>query len=342
MPIEIIKTLPAPCGHELVLFEITNDAGASIRVMNYGATLVAARMPDRRGRLGDVLLGLDDSLQYLTNPSYLGGTVGRYANRIAGARFRLAGVEYHLEANDGRNCNHGGFSGFDKKWHDYELTGDGIIFHGSSPDGEGGFPGNIEYSAGYHLAEDNVLRMEFAASSDRPTPLSLTNHAYFNLAGKPCHVSGHDLVVYAERYLEATGEHLPTGRILNVEGSSCDFRKGMNIGEAMKVREGGGYNTCFVFPSKGDGGLLKQAALTERVSGRTLEVWSGLPGLQFYTGDYLAAPHNAFAGVALEAQFLPDSPNQSHFPSCMVCPGKNYRKEIEYRFLVDGDQSGMT
>jgi aldose 1-epimerase len=338
MPVEIIKTLPAPCGRELVLFEVTNGAGASVRVMNYGATLVAARMPDRRGRLGDVLLGFDDLLSYLSNPCYLGSTVGRYANRIAGARFHLSGIEYHLDANDGRNCNHGGFSGFDKKWHDHELTDEGVIFRGSSPDGEGGFPGHVEYSVGYRLTEDKGLRMSFRASVDRLTPLSLTNHSYFNLTGSLCDIAGHDLAVYSDKYLEATDEYLPTGRILDVEGSGHDFTEGKKIGEAIKNKnDGSGYNTCYVFSRHETGGMTRQAALVEHDSGRMLEVWSDLPGLQLYTGDYLTAPHDAFSGVALEAQFFPDSPNQAHFPSCVLSPGEDYHHEIEYRFFVVQD-----
>ena len=315
---------------------VTLDHGrVRARCTNFGATLVSLEVPDRAGELGDVVLGFDSLAEYESerNP-YCGGVVGRCANRIGGARFTLDGREVRLTANEGANHLHGGARGFDRRlWTTREARGSSVHFDLHSADGDEGYPGALDVSAGYHLgpvAEGQstfVVGVQLLAHVHAPTPCSPTQHGYFNLAGSGS-VLDHTLEVFASRYVVVDAELVPTGELASVAGTPFDFRRPRRIGAriaALEATPARGYDVCFVLD--GAGWHAPAARLHDPRSGRTLEIHTQQPGLQLYTGNRLdglrgkrGARHERFAGACLETQGLPDAVNHPHFPSVVLRP----------------------
>ena len=302
--------------------------GVRVRVLSYGGIVQSAEVPDRDGRPADVVLGFPDLDGYVRNPGpYLGALVGRYANRIAGARFALDGHTYALEANNGPNCLHGGERGFDKRVWEAEPVEHGVRLFRVSPHGEGGFPGRLEVSATYTLDTDGALRIGYEAVTDAPTVVNLTSHTYWNLAGSG-NAGGHELRIAASRFTPVDAGLIPTGALEDVDGTRFDFR------ESRKA--GSGYDHNFVLDKGVTGTPEKVAELYDAASGRFLTVATTEPGLQLYTADHLDAPFTAGQGIALETQHFPDSPNRPEFPSTQLRPGEVYRSQSVYGFGARG------
>lgn len=316
------------------VYRLRNNRGAYVEVADYGATLVSFVIPGRDGMSVNLILSCENREDYLTDTFYLGSTVGRYANRISNARFSLNGVTHLLDKNDGNNSNHGGFNGFHTKLFGAEEKAGKLVLSCQSPDGEGGFPGNLSFSVTYALSDDNTLEIEYRAVSDRETVFNPTSHAYFNLSGHKKEILDHELKVFADRYLETDHEFIPTGRILPVKNSAFDFREYKTIAAMMSLKKEPlkGYNTCF---SCHPGGELKQmASLRDPSSGNRVTVSSTMPGIQVYTGDYLSGKHRPFTGIALEAQFFPDAPNHPEFKNCILKPGIHAIHKITFEAAV--------
>ena len=315
-----------------MLLKLQNAGGASIEVCNRGAALVSVVVPDRSGKLENIILRYNRMEDYLSDKFYLGSTVGRFANRIAKAQFRLNGKDYLLDKNDGNNSNHGGFAGFHSRIFDHRKEDDKIVFSCFSRDGEGGFPGNLQLKVIYSFSDKNELSIEYRAIADQETVFNPTNHAYFNLSAGKTTVLDHELKVYADCYLETNDEFIPTGKILPLADSAFDFSDYRKISALMPLKKEilPGYNTYFICNSNDEPKRI--ASLRDPVSGRCIDVYATMPGIQVYTGDYLSEPFYPFAGLALEAQYYPDSPNHIHFPSCVLRPNKETRSLIKYVF----------
>lgn len=318
----------------LETYKLQNKDGAYIEVANYGATLVSVVVPDKDGKLENVVLSYEDINDYLTDQFYLGSTIGRVANRISNAQFMLDGRVYLLNKNDGLNSNHGGYTGFNKQYFSVEEKDDKLIFKYLSKDGEGGFPGNLQLMVTYSFSEYNVLTIEYNAVSDMRTVFNPTNHSYFNLASEKNNVLSHELKIYGEEYLESNKEFLPTGRIRSMDETGFDFRDFKRLGEIMlkKEEEIPGYNTYFI--SNSDEEIKLLASLKDEQSGRQVDVYSDMPGVQVYTGDYLSAPFKPHSGIAIEAQIFPDAPNHPNFPTCVIDANKEVKHLIKYKFTV--------
>ncbi|MDH6519336.1 aldose 1-epimerase [Streptomyces sp. SAI-135] len=299
-------------------------AGVRVRILSYGGIVQSVEVPDRDGRTADVVLGFAGLEGYLEHPEpYLGAFIGRYANRIAGARFELDGVTYALAPNNAPGSLHGGERGFDKRVWDMEPAGEhGVRLSRVSPHGEEGFPGRLEVSGTYGLDESGALRISYEAVTDAPTLVNLTNHSYFNLAGSG-NAGGHELRVDASRFTPVDADLIPTG-IEEVEGTRFDFR------QARKV--GAGYDHNLVLDKGLTAEAVEVAELYDPASGRVLTVATTEPGLQLYTADHLTEPFSPGDGVALETQHFPDSPNRPEFPGTVLRPGEVYRSETVYRF----------
>lgn len=323
-----------------VVLRLTNNSGAYVEALSYGATLVSVVVPDRYGCLENVALSYPSVQDYLTDDCYLGSTVGRFANRISGARFTLNGQTFFLDKNDGENSNHGGFAGFSKKMFTCRESAGSIIFAAHSADGEGGFPGNVSVEVAYSFNNSNELLIAYRLTSDKDTVVNLTNHAYFNLCPRVKSILAHELMVDADRYLEFDERFLPTGSLLPVARSDFDFSRYRSIGEMMRRKREPhirGYNAYFAGRCADKKGMRRLASLREGASGRQLEVYATAPGVQLYTGDYLHGAHQPFAGLCLEAQGYPDAPNHPHFPSCVLLANQEYRQAIRYRFGVTAE-----
>jgi aldose 1-epimerase len=325
---------------------LRNSAGVEAEVMAYGASILSLRTPDRAGRLANIVLGLEQPRAYLAGTPFLGATVGRYANRIAGGRFTLDGVEHRLSRNDGRHTLHGGAQGFDKRaWSAAAIDGpdeSGVRFSYLSEDGEEGFPGAVSAQATYRLTRAG-LSIEFEATTTAPTPISLANHAYFNLSGDPGReILDHLLSVPAERFTPVDAELIPTGELRPVAGTPFDFRRPTPIGERIdeddeQLRLAGGYDHNWALDAPQDGAMRTAAVLAHPQSGRTLEVRTTQPGLQVYSGNMLdARPLARRTGVCLETQRFPDSPNQPLFPSAILRPSEVYAERTLLVFGVMG------
>lgn len=335
-------------GTPVEIFTLTNAHGLRARIMTYGAILVSLEIPDRNGVPADVLLGFDDLQGYLGTHPYFGAIIGRYGNRIAGARFSLDGVEYRLPANDNGNTLHGGIKGFDKVvWKGEAVKfahGTGVKLTYLSKDGEEGFPGNLAVTVIYTLTDANELEIRYEATTDKKTPVNLTNHAYWNLKGEGRgDVLGHVLQLEADKItaVDSPKTLIPTGEIVPVAGTPFDFTAPHAIGERIARVEGGGYDHNFVLRS-GGGTLAQAARVEEPESGRVLEIWTDQPGIQLYTGNFLDGSvvgkgghaygrHYAFC---LETQHFPDSPNHPNFPSTILEPGQTYRTVTVHKFSV--------
>ncbi|MDH6227131.1 MULTISPECIES: aldose epimerase family protein [Streptomyces] len=306
-------------------------AGVRVRVLSYGGIVQSVETPDRDGRTADVVLGFDELDGYLkfTGPFY-GALIGRYANRIGGARFTLDGVEHVLPRNDGPNCLHGGDEGYDKRVWRVEPDGDHALrLSRVSPAGEGNFPGRLELSAVYALEEDGSLSLAYEAVTDAPTVVNLTNHSYWNLAGAGSGTArGHRLRLEASRYTPVDDANIPVGGPAEVAGTRFDFRgaDGRLTGE--------GYDHNFVLDKGVSAEALPVGEMWEESTGRVLTVATTEPGMQVYTGDFLQGPFAPGDGVALETQHFPDSPNRPDFPSTVLRPGETFRSRTVYGFAT--------
>jgi len=333
-------------GQAVSLFTLTNAHGLRARITNYGCTIVALETPDRDGRLADIVLGFDDVARYPGGP-YFGAIIGRFANRIAGARFTLAGREYRLAANNGPNHVHGGIKGFDKRvWTPRIIPRDGreaLQLAYLSPDGEEGYPGNLDCAVIYDLNDQDEFVLEYSATTDRPTHVNLTNHSYFNLVGAGRgDILGHELTLGADAYTPSDAELIPTGEIRPVDGTPFDFREPRAIGERID-QLGGGYDHNYCLRGGGGERPAFCARLREPAGGRMLEVYTTTPGVQLYTCSFADAPiigkagraYGRHAAVCLETQHYPDAPNRPHFPSTELGAGQTYRQVTIWRFRHD-------
>jgi len=342
---EIFGSLPD--GTPVDIYSLKNEAGLEARVMTYGATLVSLKVPDRGGAFADVNLGFDTLAGYLGTHPYFGVIVGRYANRIAKARFTLDGVEYSLAPNNNGNTLHGGLKGFDKVvWTAEALQvadGVGLRLTYLSQDGEEGYPGNLAVTVVYMLTNANELEIRYEAATDKKTPVNLTNHAYWNLKGEGNgDILGHVLRLEADRItaVDSAVNLIPTGEILPVAGTPFDFTSPHAIGERI-ARVEGGYDHNFVLKS-GGGTLALAARVEEPGSGRVLEIWTDQPAIQLYTGNFLdgtvigkgGKAYQKHHGLCLETQHFPDSPNHPNFPSTILEPGRTYRTTTVHKFFV--------
>jgi aldose 1-epimerase len=331
------------------LYTLTNKTGMVAKVITYGALLTELRVPDRQGTLSDVVLGFGDLAKYEAGHPYFGATVGRVGNRIAKGRFTLDGTQYELATNNGPNHLHGGNKGFDKRvWKAQPLqTADGaaVTFTYVSPDGEEGYPGTLTSTLTYTLTDRNELRLDYTATTDKATPVNLTHHSYFNLAGEGSgDILGHELSIRADKYTPVDDTLIPTGQLAPVDGTVMEFRKPTTIGARIAKVPGappGGYDHNYVLLS-GGGALASAAVVSEPRSGRVMEVLTTEPGLQFYSGNFLDGTLVGKAGVAykqhfgfcLETQHFPDSVNRANFPSTILRPGTTYKTTTVYRFSV--------
>jgi aldose 1-epimerase len=334
-----------PDGSAVDRFVLTNGR-VEVGLMSYGAAIISVRAPDRNGRIDDVVLGFDTLDDYLTRSRFFGTVVGRVGNRIARGRFTLDGVEYQLAVNNGANHLHGGNRGFDKVvWRTEPFEHDGatgVAFSYTSVDGEEGYPGMLETSVTCTLTPGNELVLRYHATCDKPTPVNLTNHSYFNLAGRGHgDILRHQLTLDADRYTPVDETMIPTGEIAGVEGTPFDFRTPAAIGARIdgadeQLRRGNGYDHNFVL-NGAPGALHLAASVLEPESGRTLQVSTTEPGVQFYSGNNLDPARNGFdrrGAFCLETQHFPDSPNHALFPSTILRPGRTYESTTVFIFGV--------
>lgn len=314
---------------------LTNASGESVSLLDYGATIHAVHVRDKNGELRDVCLGYRSVGEYETNEGYIGATVGRYANRIAGGRFTLGGKEYTLFCNDGENSLHGGRRGFDKYIWDYQIKGERVCFSRVSEDGEEGYPGRLEMTVAFSFGDDGALAIDYTAKTDRDTPVNLTNHIYINLEGDASgDVLSHILQIRADGYTPVDSTLIPTGEIASVAGTPLDFRTPKPIGQDIEAA--GGYDHNFVL-TDGEGPI---AVLEGPDSGIVCEVFCDLPGVQLYTGGGMTSDmvsktgksYAACSGLCLETQFFPDSVNHENFPSAVLAAGETYHHVTTYRF----------
>lgn len=331
-------------GTPVDLYVLTNAKGAVAKVMTYGAIITDLHVPDRNGKIEDVVLGFDNLEQYLAGHPCFGSTIGRVTNRIGGAKFTLDGKEYQLAANSGRNAIHGGKTGFHKVvWKGQPLEsreGPAVKMTYLSRDGEEGYPGNLSVAVVFTLTNDNAFKIEYTATTDKPTPVNLTNHSYFNLAGvaKKGDVLEHELMLAADKYTPTDNELIPTGEIKEVKGTPLDFTKPTTIGARIGQLKNG-YDHNYVFASGGDLSVLAARAY-EPKSGRAMEMFTTEPGVQLYTANGLNGKLIGKGGVAypkhggfcLEAQHFPDSVNKPNFPSVILRPGATYEQTTVYKF----------
>ena len=332
------------------MYTLANAHGIEVRVATYGGIIVSLLAPDRDGRLADVVLGCDWLDGYLRGTPYFGAIVGRYANRIANARFALDGVTHRLAATNGPNHLHGGIVGFDKALWRAEPFGAvdaaGLTLRHTSPDGDEGYPGTLDVRVTYTLTGRDELAVDYRATTDRATPVNLTQHSYFNLAGAGSgDVLGHELQIAADAITPVDETLIPTGEIRSVLGGPFDFRSPRAIGAHIndddeQLRRGHGYDHNFVLRA-GAGGLAHAARVVEPVSGRTLDVHTTEPGMQLYTANFLdrvrgkeGQVYGRRGALCLETQHFPDSPNQPAFPSCILRPGAEYRSRTVFVFGV--------
>ncbi len=336
-------------GKTVELYTLKNANGAEAKIMTYGGIVQSLSVPDKNGKLGDVVLGYDNLQGYIDKTPYFGALIGRYGNRIGGAKFTLEGKTYTLATNNGPNSLHGGLVGFDKVvWTARPMEtsqGPALILTYVSKDGEEGFPGNLEVVALYTLTDNNELKVEFTAKTDKPTVANLTHHSYFNLAGQGNgDILGHVVYINADKTTPVDSGLIPTGEFADVTGTPFDFRKPMTIGARINdsdtvLQYGPGYDHNWVV-NKPFGKLGLQARVEEPTSGRVMEVWSDEPGLQFYAGNFLDGTIKGKGGVAyqihtgfcMEPQHYPDSPNKPNFPTTELKPGQTYHNVIVYKF----------
>ncbi len=341
----MIQIFKQPFGAGSTRFTLSNAHGMSVDLSDFGATIVAIRVPDLRGKVTDVVLGYDDAAGYAAGRSCQGCTIGRFGNRIALGRFAIDGVLHQLATNNGENHLHGGDRGFGLHRWDARETEEGIVFSRISPDGEESYPGNLDVEVRMRLNGANELQIDYRAITDAPTHVNLTNHTYFNLAGHGAgSVLNHELWIGSDAIVPVSEALIPTGDFLEVEGTPFDFSRSMRIGDRIddaheQMVRAGGYDHCFVLSGK-RGDVRHAATLADPMSGRFMEVLTTEPGMQLYTGNFLNGTErgkggSVFAcrsGLCLETQHFPDSPNQPQFPATLLRPGDVYRSTTVYRF----------
>lgn len=336
-------------GQPVTLFTLTNDSGATVGIIEYGGIVVSLEVPDRDGNLGDVVLGYDTLDAYIADTPYFGAITGRYANRIAKGRFEIDGSAYELPINNAPNSLHGGIKGFDKViWKGTPTaSGDGVEMVYVSADGEEGYPGELSSKVTYTWTDDNELKIDYEARTDKPTVVNLTNHSYFNLRdGGASPILDHEMMINADMYTPVDATSIPTGEIDSLDGTPLDFRAAMAIGTRInddheQIGFGAGYDHNYVLNREADG-LALAATVYDPHSGRAMDVLTDEPGVQFYSGNFLDGHHVGKGGVAyqhrsglcLETQHYPDSPNQPDFPSTVLRPGETYSTSTVYRFYA--------
>lgn len=330
-------------GSSVQLFTLTNENGMEVSITNFGGIVTSIKVPDKDGNIEDVVLGFDDFEKYKSGHPFFGAIAGRYANRIANGEFELNGETYQLATNDGENHLHGGNEGFDKKLWNAEVNQDenSVTLSYLSPDGEEGYPGNLDVDVTYTLTDDNELKIDYHATTDKPTVLNLTNHSYFNLSGDPSQtILDHKLTINADRYTPVDDGLIPTGELRPVEGTAFDFTEPETVGARIESIPPG-YDHNFVLNNP-DSGVRKIATVEHEESGRVMEVYTDQPGVQFYTGNFLDGslmdrngnPIEQYAALCLETQTFPDSPNKPDFPSPVLNPGEMYETTTIYQFKV--------
>ncbi len=354
--VEIPQASPfgqTPDGASVEVFTLTNQHGIKIRAMTYGAIVLSIETPDRNGSLRDIVLGYKTLAEYLAESPYFGAVVGRFGNRIAQGKFKVEGKAYNLTTNNepgGIKCAlHGGLKGFDKVvWHGESLTkngAQGVKFTYLSKDGEEGYPGNLSVSVTYWLTNDNEWQIDYTATTDKATPVNITQHTYFNLRGEGNgDILGHELTINAAKFIPVSSGLIPTGELRKVAGTPFDFTHAHRIGDRVnnqdeQLKFGGGYDHNWVLKQQ-NGKLSLAAIVYEPTCGRYLEVLTTEPGLQFYSGNFLdgkligksGSPYQLRNGFCLETQHYPDSPNQPAFPSTILKPGKTLKSSTVYRF----------
>ena len=340
-------------GQSVDLYTLTNRYGMSVAISNFGGTLVSLKVPDRDGKLGDVVLGYDNPADYENGKAHFGGTIGRYANRIAHGKFTLDGVVYTLPLNNGENTLHGGIRGFDKHvWTAKDVSssaGEALELNYVSKDGEEGFPGTLTAKVVYTLlADQNAVRIDYTATTDNDTVLNLTNHSYFNLAGQGNgDILQQQLTLYARQFTPVDATLIPTGKVQDVHNTPFDFLQPMAIGVRINMDDeqlklGRGYDHNWVLDKRSPSSLSPAARAYDAQSGRVLEVSTTEPGVQLYTGNFLDGTDHGKDGkvygyrsaFCLETQHFPDSPNHKDFPSTVLKPGQTFRSTSVYNFSV--------
>ncbi|HMO60882.1 MAG TPA: aldose epimerase family protein [Ferruginibacter sp.] len=332
-------------GKAVYLYTLTNANGVQVKITNYGGIVTSWIIPDKNSKPGNIVLGFDSLSNYLAQPPYFGAIIGRYGNRIAKGKFAIEGNSYTLAANNGVNHLHGGNKGFDKVVWEAAPAVDStatLTLHYLSKDGEEGYPGNLDVTVVYTLTNSNELLIEYTAQTDKPTIVNLTNHSYFNLTGDISNtILNHTLQINADKYTPVDKGLIPTGELKGVQNTPFDFLQPHTIGERI-AKVDGGYDHNFVL-SRASKDMELVAALSDSLSGRKLEVYTTEPGLQFYSGNFLdgtiktsnGKSINKYAGLCLETQHFPDSPNQPAFPSTVLKPGEKYHTVTKYKVLVD-------
>lgn len=332
-------------GRDIILYTMKNAKGMEASVMNLGAVLVELKVPDTDGSVEDVVLGFDSGEKYYSNPSFFGAVIGPHANRIGGASFVLDGVDYHLAVNDNQNNLHSDFQkGYHVQLWEAEMRSDGVTFSLQDADGNMGFPGNKRIEVTYTLDEENGLTLRYHGSSDKRTILNLTNHSYFNLEGHAAgKIEGHVLWLKADSYTPVAAGAIPTGEIASVKGTPMDFTTEKVVGQEIdadmeQLRITGGYDHNFVITGA-DGSLQHIATVKAPKSGRVMKVYTTLPGVQFYAGNFIdeqtgkgGVIYNKRHGLCLETQYYPDTVHHDNFPSCVFGGGKDYDSVTVYRF----------
>jgi len=338
-------------GETATLYTLTNAKGMKVEITNYGGIVTSIIVPDREGKLADVALGYDNLADYIKASPYFGALIGRYGNRIAKGKFTLGGKEYTLAVNNGPNALHGGLKGFDKViWQADPVPANGkevgLKLTYTSKDMEEGYPGTLHATVWYSLTSDNELKIRYEAKTDKPTPVNLTNHSYFNLKGAGSgDILDHVVMLNADRFLPVDETLIPTGELRPVKGTPFDFTQPKPIGQDIKaddeqVKFGNGWDHCWVLNRKKPGELTLVARVSEPTSGRVMEMYTTEPAVQFYSGNFLdgsnvgkgGKPYNFRNGFCLEAEHYPDSPNKPKFPSAILKPGETYKQMTVYKF----------
>jgi aldose 1-epimerase len=337
-----------PDGRQVTRYTLKNKNGMLVKILDFGGIITEIHVPDRAGRFADVALGFDTLEPYLVKGPYFGALIGRYGNRIARGRFTLDGKEYVLATNDGDHHLHGGKQGFDKRLWTAAIEGNSLALRYRSPDGEEGYPGNLDTTVVYSLTDANEIDVRYHAVTDRPTPVNLTQHSYFNLRGAGTgDILGHEVMIDADRYVPVDAGLIPLGPLAPVAGTPFDFRRAHPIGKFIgkadeQLRNGMGYDHCFVLNRPaGDRTLARAVRVREPHSGRILELFTQEPGVQFYSGNFLdgslhgkghAYTHRS--GFAIEPEHFPDSPNRPEYPTTILRPGEVYETAMRFRFSV--------